>query len=60
MAVKRIGETINVTFSNNSTQDCKITGRNWWGDKFVSYIIRLNNQDLTVNIDGSCQWLINP
>ena len=36
----KIGDTINVTFASGKTVPCKITGRNWAGDWFVSYIVR--------------------
>ena len=60
MAVKKIGENMDVIFSDDSVRECKITGRNWWGEKFISYIVRVNRMDLTVNEDGTCQWSIVP
>ena len=60
IVIKQIGETIEVTYSNGTTQVHKITGRNWWGDQFVSYMFELNGQTLTANADGTCEWSINP
>jgi hypothetical protein len=56
--VKRIGETIEVTFHTIPNQTLTITGRNWCFDRFESYICDLNGSSITVNQDGTCQFCI--
>jgi len=64
--IKKIGDWMDVTFSEKSTfhftlnrpgtVSLKITGRNWWGEKFLSYIVRYKETDLPVNKDGTSQF----
>lgn len=56
--IKRIGETILVTFKTRPAEELTITGRNWCFDRFESYIVDLNGSSITVNRDGSCQFCI--
>jgi len=44
-----IGDTIKITFQDKTSTKVKITGRNWWGENLVSYIIRHNYNDYTVD-----------
>lgn len=51
--VHEIGSKI--TFQRNTTGEmveAEVDGRNWWGDQLLSYTVRIDCMDITVNADS--------
>lgn len=38
--------------TNGSIVEAEVTGRNWWGDRVSSYVVRIDCMDITVNAES--------
>lgn len=38
--------------ANSNVVESEVTGRNWFGDRLISYIVRIDHMDITVNAES--------
>lgn len=37
---------------NGEMVEAEVTGRNWWGDRVLSYVVRVDGIDISVNANS--------